>query len=106
MEFPSSQNHLKTAGIPGVFCIFLRTLMDPGCPETTSKKALFGATGPQNFERGNILPYMVSDFPAMTVSFCFTQTRDQMAWESVSKNDRGNIYLFSAYPGLQLCSSC
>ena len=23
MEFPSSQNHLKTAGIPGVFCVFL-----------------------------------------------------------------------------------
>ena len=50
MEFPSSQNHLKTAGIPGVFCIFLRTLRDPECPVTTSEMAWFGASSTRKKE--------------------------------------------------------
>ena len=59
---------LKTAGIPGVFCVFLRSLRDPECAVTTSEEARVGATSTQKMGRGNILPYMVSE--VLTPSQC------------------------------------
>ena len=76
---------LKTAGIPGVFCVFLRDLSDPECPVTTSEKARAGATSAQKKRRGNILPYAVSEIHTASRHIYVVQNRCWDAWENFSK---------------------